>query len=70
MNPLEALNLLVQAASMAHLTKQEHLQIEQAGLVLVKAIEKKSDDKQGTEQTAGGKTGDVPDVGGSGTASA
>lgn len=65
MNPLEALNLLIQAASIARLTKQEHVQIEQAGLVLQKVIEHKSDDKKRTKQKAGGTPRDVPDVGGS-----
>ncbi len=39
-NP-EALNLLTQAASLARMTKQEHIQIEQAVSVLRKIIEKR-----------------------------
>ena len=43
MNPLEALNLLTNAANMARLTKQEHVQLEQAVQVLHAALQKKAE---------------------------
>ena len=46
MNPLEALNLLIQAASLAKLTRQEHSQVIQAGEILQKIIEKKTKESQ------------------------
>lgn len=49
MSELEALNLLVQAAELAHLTKQEHVQIEQAGQLLYKKLVPKEDVKAKTD---------------------
>ncbi len=53
MNSTEALNLLVQAASLARLTKQEHVQIEQAGVMLKKTIEKRHDGEKKTTNQQG-----------------
>ena len=53
MNPLEALQLLINAASMARLTKPEHVQVEQAAKVLHDTIQTK-DKKQTPSKTAGG----------------
>ncbi len=47
-NP-EALNLLVQAASLARLTKQEHVQIEQAAVMLKETIEERHDGEKKTK---------------------
>jgi len=38
MNPKEALDLLVQAAGLARLTKQDHVQLEQASVMLEKIL--------------------------------
>ena len=46
MNEAEALNLLVQAAGLARLTKQEHVQLEQAAGILEKALKEQSDGKK------------------------
>ena len=52
MKPLEALNLLNQAASLAKLTRQEHSQVIEAGNILQKMLEKKDkkSEKTGIEE--------------------
>ncbi len=47
-NP-EALNLLAQAASLARMTKQEHIQIEQAVIMLKETIEERRDGEKKTK---------------------
>ncbi len=49
MTDVQALDLLVQAASLARLTKQEHVQIERAGAMLKKTIEKRHDGEKKTK---------------------
>ena len=58
MTDLEALNLLVQAAGLARLTKQEHVQLEQAGQVLYEKLapKEKQDKKKAAE--GGGEADD------------
>lgn len=52
MTDLEALNLLIQASGLARLTKQEHVQLEQAAKILYDKLAPKeaakSDDKKKT----------------------
>lgn len=49
MTPLEALNLLYQAAGLARLTRMEHEQIAQAAQVLKELVEKPAEEtKDGT----------------------
>jgi uncharacterized protein (UPF0261 family) len=48
MNPADALNVLIQAASLARLTKMEHIQIEQAAQALAAFVNehvRKAEDK-------------------------
>ena len=53
MNELEALSLLVQAAGLARLTKQEHVQLEQAGQVLYKKLAPEEAKKTASEKIGG-----------------
>ena len=52
MTDLEALNLLVQAAGLARLTKQEHVQLEQAGQVLYEKLAPKEKKEAGGKEEA------------------
>ena len=45
MTPLEALNLIYQAAGMARLTRMEHAQVDQAALALKEIVEARTDAK-------------------------
>jgi hypothetical protein len=54
MTETEALNLLVQAAGLARLTKQEHVQLEQAAQVLYKRLSpKEAAEADGKKKTGG-----------------
>ena len=53
MNPLEALSLLTQAASIARLTKQEHVQLETAAKTLHDALKKEDKPKEETNAESG-----------------
>lgn len=54
MTHLEAVNLLIQAAGLARLTKQEHVQIEQAGQVLYKLVAPEEKKKAVKDKGTGG----------------
>lgn len=50
MTPLEALNLIYQAAGLAHLTRMEHEQIARAAQVLKELVEKREEPaKEGSD---------------------
>ena len=51
MTPLEALNLMYQAAGMARLTRMEHVQIDQAAQALKEALEKPAEAAVASEPT-------------------
>ena len=52
MTPLEALNLMYQAAGMARLTRMEHVQIDQAAQALKEALEKHAVPAIGTKESS------------------
>ena len=57
MTELEAVNLLIQASGLARLTKQEHVQIEQAGQVLYKLVAPEKKKSAAKDNKQDGKAG-------------